>query len=93
MTATFGGEHHWPKLKKREMPQMWECNHAGDLATYDNDKLTRLVLSAHDNCVRVEVGPSGPGRVKIMLHNRKGRDGRMHERHPDIAQAVRDFGS
>jgi hypothetical protein len=88
MRAVFGGEHHWPRVTKHAMPRFWECSHLGELATYDGDKLTRLVFAAHKHCIRASVGPSGPGRVKIMLHNRKGREGQMHERHPTIETAL-----
>lgn len=88
MFAAFGGKHRWPKVKISQYPQYWECNPIGDLATYDSDKLTKLVIAAHEHCVRVSVGPSGPGMVKVMIHNRKGREGRMHERHPTLDQAL-----
>ena len=88
MLAAFGGKHHWPKMTYHEFPQYWECNPYGDLATFDDDKLTKLVVAAHEQCVRVSVGPSGPGRVKIVIHNRKGREGRMHERHPTMDQVL-----
>jgi len=56
-------------------------------ATYDFDGLTRLVILAHDRCIRAEIEPGGPGRLKVVLHKRQ-RDGVMHERHPTIQQAI-----
>lgn len=90
MYAVFGGEHHWPKVIST--PRYWVMNVRGSFATYDDDRLTRLVISAHRHCVRAEVAPSGPGMIKIYIHRRKGRTGRMHERHPTIEQAIADHG-
>lgn len=36
------------------------CFYRGSLSTFDNDKLTRLVMAAHENCVRVELSPLRP---------------------------------
>lgn len=62
---------------------------AGTLATTDNDRLTRLVLLAHDRMIRVELAASSPGRVKLALHKRHHRDGCMSSRHPTIEEAMR----
>jgi len=63
------GAHHLPKIHK------WGAgiciNYSGDLATFDFDRLTRLVLLAHRDHVRIEIGQSGPCRVRIMAHRRK----------------------
>lgn len=90
LAAVFGGHHHWPKVKKfvSGFCDCYEINYSGNLATWDSDKLTRLVISAHDQCIRAEVGPSGPGMVKIRLHPRAGRNGQMHKRHPSIETAI-----
>lgn len=59
------------------------------LATYDVDQLTRLVFLAHDRCIRVELGPSAPGRIKIILHRRHHREGGdIWFRHPTLEAAV-----
>jgi len=67
---------------------MWELNTSDDLSTYDFDLLTRLVVMAHEECVRVSVRSSGPRLVKICLWPRRGRDGRVDDRHPTIEQAI-----
>ena len=59
-----------------------------DLATYDGDLLTRLVVLAHDECVRLEIQPSGPGKLRLLFHVRKGRGGRLMDRHPTMEDAI-----
>lgn len=58
------------------------------LATYDFDNLTRLVITAHDECVRLQVTAGPPRRLKLMFHDRKDRTGAMHERHPTLESAM-----
>lgn len=60
----------------------------GDLSTFDFDTLTRLVVLAHDRCIRVEISGVGPGYIKIGFSPRAGRDGPVHSRHPTIEDAV-----
>lgn len=60
-------------------------------STFDFSQLTRLVISAHDHCVRVEVAPRAPNYMRVAIHQRKGREGSMYERHPTIEQAIKDF--
>lgn len=57
-------------------------------ATWDYDLLTRLVILAHDRMIRVELRPSGPGRVGFALWKRHKRDGGMAERHPAMEDAI-----
>lgn len=64
-----------------------ETNVPDNLSTYDFDFLTRIVVVAHDLCVRVSVLPSGPGRLKLRLFARK-RDGDLYTRHPTMEEAV-----
>lgn len=58
------------------------------LSTYDPDYLTRLVLLAHDRCVRAELVPGGPRRVRIAIWQRNTREGSSMVRHPTIEQAL-----
>ena len=61
------------------------------LATFDFDHLTRLVIGAHDECIRVEVEPKTFRHLRINMWPRKGRTGSMFERHPTMEQAVRKY--
>lgn len=60
----------------------------GRLATFDFDGLTRLVVLAHDRCIRAEIRPSGPGLIKIILHKRHIREGRQSEKHPTLEDNI-----
>lgn len=84
----FHGEHHAP-----ERIYAWgrgiKCSaYNQGFATYDFDYLTRLVVMAHDRCIRVEIMSSSPGRIGIVLHKRAGRSNGVAERHPTIEQAI-----
>jgi hypothetical protein len=60
----------------------------GTWSTFDFDGLTRAVVLAHDRMIRFEIDRSGPGLLKIMLHKRHSREGRMQERHPALEEAI-----
>lgn len=57
-------------------------------STFDFNGLTRAVVMAHDRMIRFEIEPSGPGMLKLCLHKRHTREGRMDERHPTIEEAI-----
>jgi hypothetical protein len=61
---------------------------SGMLSTFDFDYLTRLVIMAHDRCIRAEILASGPGRIGIALHKRHTREGSISQRHPTIEQSI-----
>lgn len=63
----------------------------GSWATCDYDGLTRAVFMAHDRCIRIVIAPSGPGRLRFILHKRYKREGAMHERHPTLEEAVANW--
>lgn len=68
----------------------------GELATFDADLLTTLVVLAHDRCVRVAVEPRNMRHLRLCFSPRKGREGHLFERHPSIEAALlrvrREFG-
>jgi hypothetical protein len=59
----------------------------GTLSTFDFDELTRLVLLAHERCIRVEIDGAAPGYLRLMF-SRRTRSGDTTKRHPTIAQAI-----
>jgi hypothetical protein len=62
----------------------------GDMATFDNDDLTRLVFLAHQFCLRCSVEAATIGMLRLRFHPRK-REGGTGTRHPTLAQAVASF--
>jgi hypothetical protein len=60
----------------------------GNWATFDFSDLTRLVVFAHDDMIRVEVKPSVSGRLKFCMWKRHTRVGEMFERHPTLEDAA-----
>lgn len=85
LSRVYGGDHHVRRL--RDEGRFMTCLHGGDLASFDFDHMTRLVLGAHEYCLRVSVSNGGPNQLKIWVWDRK-REGRMSERHPTIEQAM-----
>lgn len=81
----FRGFHHMSVHRVKEWGTgIAYSDSTRGLSTFDFSNLTRLVLLAHQRCIRVEIAPSGPGLIKIILHKRKGTEGQSHERHPDL---------
>lgn len=83
-----GGDHHITGKVYMFGKGIRFSVYSGQLATFDFDMLTRLVLMAHDRCIRAEIVSSGPGRIGIALHKRHERDGCGSKRHPTIDQAI-----
>lgn len=59
-----------------------------ELATFDADGLTRLVVGAHEQCIRVSIEGCGPKLLRVSMWQREGRDGPVHKRHPSMSEAV-----
>lgn len=86
----FLGIYHlnYSSLSKVEWdnPNHIEVNVYGGMGTYDDDKLTRLVLLAHDMCVRVEIQPNMK-YLKLVFHPRQ-RDGGISIGHPTLEKHI-----
>lgn len=61
------------------------------LATFDSDYLTRLVIGAHDACIRVAIDPHTFRHLRIAMWQRAGREGGLSQRHPTIEQAIEQY--
>lgn len=76
----------------------WSSDHhikvsfAGELATWDANQLTELVVMAHDAAIRVSVRPYGPRNLLLLFHPRK-RNGGTFERHPSLEDHVSQLRS
>ena len=86
----YRGEHHFP-AKIKAYGEGWSMSHFGGMGTFDPDELTRLVLLAHDKCIRVWIEQGGPNRLRVAIW-RRNREGDMYNRHPTIEQALEQFG-
>jgi len=85
LACVFRGLHHCPEIHK--FSYGWEVN-TNSLSTVDFDQLTRLVVAAHDMCVRAQVQQGGPRQVKILLSPRGHRTGGIYDRHPTMEDAL-----
>lgn len=94
LSFTFCGLHNVPgRIRHAAALSPWGNASASvcvstDLATFDGERLTRLVVAAHDQAVRVEItGDGGPGRVRILLWT-LDREGGRSRHHPTIERAL-----
>lgn len=87
----YRGEHHIPS-KIKEFGYGFCVNHdRGDMATHDYNNLTRIVLMAHRDCIRVGITAVRNNILQIAIWQRQGREGSMSERHPTIETAISIF--
>lgn len=71
--------HFWIQIKLRSIGHNW--------ATHDGDLLTRLVLLAHDRCIRVSIEPTSKHYLLVQFHSRQ-RTGPMGRRHPTLEEHI-----
>jgi hypothetical protein len=89
----YRGSHHIPGHEVHEHGYGWMVKHdRGDLATFDFNELTRLVLMAHRDCYRASIENHGVRAFKIAIWKRQ-REGGMCDRHPTIDQAIETFNA
>jgi hypothetical protein len=87
-----GGFHHVSDKFKPSYIDGVEINTRQTFATFDCDGLTRLVVLAHDRCIRVEICSSGPGRIRLMIHKRDPNGKHLWARHPKLMDAIKRIG-
>lgn len=84
--AYFFGEHHIPGEIK-PFGYGWKVVlYDAELSTFDFSGLTRLVILAHDRCVRASVSTSG-FKLSINIFKRQ-RSGGISQMHPNIETAI-----
>ena len=85
----MGGEHHIQNKVTAASPRGIATTIAGDLATYDMDELTKLIVMAHDRGIRASISPANMQYVRLMLHVREYRAGHTGwNRHPTLERHV-----
>lgn len=77
----FDGWHH--VHGRKQIGTGVSFNVYADLATFDFNGLTKLVISAHVVRVRAEVAQSGPRMLKIFLNCREDLPDQWDKHHPD----------
>lgn len=86
----YGGEHKLPN-EVEPCGLGWQIkDHRSSFSTFDGNKLTRLVLMAHEKCIRVDIQPDNNGIMEIAIWKRK-KDGAIDQRHPTIEEAIKSF--
>ena len=86
----YYGEHHFPGNLK-DWGNGWCMNSYEEFSTYDFNAMTRLVFMAHEYCYRASISFSGPKMIRIIIHKREGREGRMYQKHPTIETALKEW--
>lgn len=88
LAKVYFGLHNVPGKIKDYSPQRIEITVPCQFSTFDFDGLTRLVITAHDECVRASFRNGPPRQIVLMFHDRQ-REGGMSQRHPTIEQAIK----
>lgn len=82
---------NWQRAKFGKKWAYTEFMFRGEMATADFNALARLVILAHEECVRISIEPHTFQHLKIRMFTRYSREGSMFERHPTIDQAVAEI--
>ena len=88
VNVVFGGRHHCRTFEFRANHFFVIPNSNHSFATFDFDRLTRIVVMSHRLCLRAEVECHGMHGLRLLLHNRASRKGRMFERHPTMEESI-----
>lgn len=86
----FGGRHHTNKVIDHDC--FFEVKFWENVATWDSNLMTKMVVAAHDLGLRARIEANGLRGLKVLLHNRKSREGMFHERHPTLEQHLEKIG-
>jgi hypothetical protein len=93
LSRVYYGIHHVPGWSRRKLDGgCLSVSVYADLAAYDYDSLTRLVVAAHDECVRLAIVNGGPRQLKLWFSRRArpgyGLDRDISEAHPTMERAI-----
>lgn len=86
LNKVFGGLHHVNVIKDFGFGA--EVLVYGGLSTWDFNKLTELVVAAHDDCVRVEIEPANFHDLRLIFHPRDRSATDSTRRHPTMEEAL-----
>lgn len=88
LSEFYGGYHHLDNL--RECGKGVMMTTIRDFSTFDNDRLTSLVIAAHARSVRVEISSCSPHYLRVYAHKRVDDPSlRMHLRHPNLSDLMK----
>ena len=102
LDCVYSGLHHtnyYEQFKKSKYCETLFAEYvdrANELSTYDFNRLTKLVVLAHDKGIRVSVSSDRKKGLVICFHNRMGKrhnDHPMNQRHPTLSKAVKQVRS
>ena len=86
LSSVVGGDHHLGKVKSNANGIAVIIY--AEVATCDDDLMTRMVLAAHRDAVRIGIESSAGVRLKITAHPRRHGYGQYWERHPSLAELI-----
>lgn len=86
-TGIYNVPVNWEKVVWRHGSSVRFTMYCRGLSTFDFSQLTRLVIVAHDECVRIEIQPASKDYLYIYMSPRE-REGDMTRRHPTIEDAI-----
>lgn len=87
LTWAFKGAHHFDGPVYAHGQGVRTTAHGG-ASTFDDDLLTRLVVVAHIDAVRIEIVNGGPSRLGVMAHPRKRDSDCSMARHPTERELI-----
>lgn len=63
----------------------------GGLNSFDDSRLTTLLVLCFDNMIRLEINPRAFRYLELQFHQRKSRTGRIDERLPTIESMIAEI--
>lgn len=96
LSDIYCGSHHFVQATNMDKidwsNDVWiEVPIRGGLYSYDDNKLTAILVLAHDNLLRVEINPRANRWLSLVFHKRRGRTGRIFERMPTMEDHIKSI--